>query len=241
MATAVLAMLILVDAFLGLIAVPLALHAAFARRPLPASDRPHAARTSAQPALVAGVLAGLAGLLAFLVAHHLWIRPIWFILPLGLLVAAGGGLLAGWAYAELRPRLPRQPWTSLAWAALVGLPLLPAVALAELRPPVFVEAAGGAVLTVSVARVLFIFLVELLLAAAVVGALTGWLVGRTRRAALAMALAGLVFALGPGHNVPFLGSTAAAGKGLALLALVVVVAAVVQVEAHRGLLPRWPK
>ena len=31
--------------------------------------------------LIAGLLAGIAGLLVFLTIHHFWIRPIWFILP----------------------------------------------------------------------------------------------------------------------------------------------------------------
>jgi hypothetical protein len=174
--------------------------------------------------------------LAFLVAHHVWIRPIWFILPLGMVVAAIGGLAVGWAYGEMLPGLPRRPWTIPAWAGLIGLTLLPAIVLAQLRPPVFSETDGNAALTVSVGRAVFIFLVELLLAAMVVGGLSGWLVGRTRRAALAMALAGFVFALGPGHNVPFLGNTPATGKGLALLGLMIVVAAVVQVEAHAAVM-----
>ena len=46
-------------------------------------------------AVMAGVLAGIAGLLAFLVLHALWIVPIWSILPVGLLVAGGGGLAVG--------------------------------------------------------------------------------------------------------------------------------------------------
>jgi hypothetical protein len=69
---------------------------------------------------IAGVLAGIAGLLAFLVLHALWIVPIWFILPVGLLVAGGGGLAVGWAYAELRYRLPQRPWTALAVAGVIA-------------------------------------------------------------------------------------------------------------------------
>ncbi|MFO7538217.1 MAG: hypothetical protein R6X32_09170 [Chloroflexota bacterium] len=57
-------------------------------------------------ALVTGVLAGL---IAFLLIHALGIVPIWFILPIGLLIAAVGGLAVGWAYAELRDRLPKRP------------------------------------------------------------------------------------------------------------------------------------
>jgi hypothetical protein len=192
--------------------------------------------SSAKAAWLAGLSAGVASLLAFLVVHHVWIRPIWFILPLGLVVAVAGGLAAGWAYGELLTGLPRRPWTMLAWMALVALPLLPAIVLAQLRPPVFTVTSGNAALTISVGRALFIFLVELLLAAAVVGGLSGWLIGRTRRAALAMALAGFVFALGPGHNVPFLGNTPATAKGLALLGVLIVVGAVVQVGAHAALL-----
>ena len=46
--------------------------------------------------LIAGSLSGIAGLLVFLVIHHFWIRPIWFILPVGLMIAGFGGLAAGW-------------------------------------------------------------------------------------------------------------------------------------------------
>ena len=42
--------------------------------------------------MLAGVLSGVAGLMVFLVIHHFWIKPIWFILPLGLVIAGLGGL-----------------------------------------------------------------------------------------------------------------------------------------------------
>ncbi|UYN89740.1 MAG: hypothetical protein KIT08_00520 [Anaerolineales bacterium] len=32
--------------------------------------------------------------------------PIWFIAPLGIVVAALAGLLVAWAFEELRPRCP---------------------------------------------------------------------------------------------------------------------------------------
>ncbi len=67
--------------------------------------------------MIAGVLAGVAGLLVFLVLHALWIVPIWFILPAGMVVAAGGGLAIGWAYAELRQRLPGRPGRPWPWWA----------------------------------------------------------------------------------------------------------------------------
>jgi len=64
------------------------------------------------PSLTAGILAGIAGLLVFLLIHHLWIMPIWFILPFGLIVAALGGLAVGWMYGKLLPNLPPRPLSS---------------------------------------------------------------------------------------------------------------------------------
>ena len=89
------------------------------------------------PHLVAGVLAGIVGLLVFLVIHHFWITPIWFILPMGLVIAALGGLAVGWAYHELSPNLPRSPWSAFAFAALTAIILAPAIILAEIRQPLF--------------------------------------------------------------------------------------------------------
>jgi hypothetical protein len=182
--------------------------------------------------LRAGLISGFAGLLVFLVIHHLWIRPIWFILPAGSLGATFGGLAVGWAYAELLPGLPPRPWSILALVGVIGACLAPAVVLAELRPPMFAGTVAEARLAVSTGRAVQIFLVELLLPASAVGALAGWWIGGTGRAALATALAGLAFAIGPGHNIPFLGNTPATGKGLVLLLSIVVVSAVVLVEAQ---------
>jgi uncharacterized membrane protein len=183
-------------------------------------------------ALIAGVFSGLAGLLAFLVIHHFWIRPIWFILPIGLLFAAVGGMAVGWAYTELLPGLPSRPWSALVLIAVIGACLTPAVVLAQLRPPMFTAMSENAQLTVSTGRAVAIFVFQLLLTAACVGALAGWWIGGSGRAAAATALAGLVFAAGPGHNIPFLGNTPATGKGIVLLLSVVVVSAVVLVEAE---------
>ena len=46
-------------------------------------------------ALIAGVISGMAGLLVFLTIHHFWIKPIWFIAPIGLMIAGLGGLAVG--------------------------------------------------------------------------------------------------------------------------------------------------
>ncbi|MGH2619818.1 MAG: hypothetical protein ACRDHG_04505, partial [Anaerolineales bacterium] len=163
------------------------------------------------------------------------IRPIWFILPMGLPIAAGGGLAVGWAYAELLPGLPPRPWAVLALIGVIVACLIPAAILAELRPPLVTGTSENDQLTVSTGRAVAIFVSQLLLTAAAVGALAGWWIGGSGRAALATSLAGLVFALGPGHNIPFLGNSQASGKGIVLLLSVVLVSAVVLVEAHFAL------
>jgi hypothetical protein len=181
--------------------------------------------------LIAGVLAGIVGLLLFLAIHHFWITPIWFILPPGLVIAGLGGLAVGWSYAEIRVGLPSPPWNVLALAVLVLATLLPAVILAELRPPLIPppvntipEGQGG--------RVFAHILLELLITATLVGSLAGWFLGDSWRAALSTGLAGFVFALGPGHNIPLLGSTPAAGRGLVLLVTIVLTAAFVLVTVQ---------
>jgi hypothetical protein len=188
--------------------------------------------------LIAGLLAGIAGLLVFLTIHHFWIKPIWFILPPGLAIAALGGLAVGWAYAEIQAGLPPRPWTALAVFVLVGAILTPGILLAQTRPPPLDIATGAIIDGSSVAAVVARFAIELLLTAAVVGGLAGWWLGHTPRAAAASAVAGFVFALGPGHNIPFLGNTPAAGKGVVLLATIVLVAAVVLVETQAWLARR---
>lgn len=193
-------------------------------------------RNESRAAIIAGVAAGVAGLLTFLVIHALWIVPIWFILPFGLLVAALGGWAVGWAYAELRPRLPQRPWAVGAVMTLIGATLLPAIVLAELRRPMFaISPAGVANLEMGVPEVVVRFIGELLLTAALTGALLGWWLGRTRRAAAATALAGFIFALGPGHNIPFIGGTGGLGKEMAIMLSIIGVASVVLVEGHARL------
>lgn len=192
--------------------------------------------TYRRAALLSGVLSGIGGLLAFLVIHALWILPIWFILPFGLLVAGGGGLAIGWAYAELRHRLPERPWTTPAIIVLIALILLPALVLAELRRPMFaISAAGVTNLTMGVPQAAIRFVGELLLTATVSGGLLGWWLGRSRRAAVATAVAGFIFALGPGHNIPFIGGTTGVGKEIVIITVVVVVSALVLVEGDAWL------
>lgn len=186
-------------------------------------------------ALIAGLCSGIAGLLVFLTLHQLWIKPIWFILPPGLVIAALGGLAVGWSYAEIKAGLPlNRVWTSFAVFVLVGAILTPAVLLAQLRPPPM-DISTGVVPDGKVGIVIARFIIELLLTATVVGGLAGWWLGHTPRASFATALAGFIFALGPGHNIPFLGSTPAVGKGIVLLVITIAISAVVLVESQAWL------
>jgi hypothetical protein len=187
---------------------------------------------------IAGAVAGIAGLLIFLVIHAFWIVPIWFILPIGLLVASTGGLAVGWAYAELRWRLPPRPWTALAVVGVIAVILLPAFVLAELQAPVFIVTPAGPVQTVATSIIVARFVGELLATATIVGGLVGWWLGRTRRAALATAVAGFIFALGPGHNIPFIGGTPGVRKELAIMAVVIGISALALVEVHDWLTRR---
>ncbi len=187
------------------------------------------------PSLMAGLLSAIAGLLAFLTIHHFWIRPIWFILLPGLGIAGLGGLAIGWSYAEIHSALPPRPWTALAVFALVGAILAPAILLAQLRPPPL-DISTGAIIDGSSTAVVFArVVIELLLTATVVGGLAGWWLGRTPQAALATALAGFVFALGPGHNIPLLGNTPVVGKGIVLLVVITAISALVLVEGEAWL------
>ncbi len=181
----------------------------------------------------AGVLAGIAGLVAFLLIHHLLIVPMWFIAPAGGVLAAVGGVAVGTAYEDLLPHLPPRPWTAIAIFLVMGAILLPAFALAEVWGPMFAmgEDGGGTLLVPDVeagAR----FVVGLLGTAVVAGAVLGWLLTRCRRAVVRLAAAGLLLAIGPGHNIPMLGGTPAVGNELVILATVAGVASVVLVEAH---------
>ena len=187
---------------------------------------------------IAGMFSGIGGMLAFLIIHHIWIQPIWFILPLGFVIAGVGGIAVGWAYQELLPNLPPRPWTTLAVIALIVVILLPSIVLAELRESMFDITVPGGLLVISTAKAVEIFILELLGTATLMGALAGWMIGHNRRAALATALAGFIFALGPGHNIPLLGSTPGVWKGIFLLSASVIVSAIVLVETHHILSQR---
>ena len=186
------------------------------------------------PFLIAGACAGIAGLLTFLVIHHFWIQPIWFIAPVGLVIAGLGGLAVGWSYAEIQAALPPPPWAFLAVTAVILIILAPSFVLAELRAPL-IDPLTVSILPGGGTHAALHFALELVLTAALMGAAVGWVLGRTPQAALATAVAGLAYALGPGHNIPFLGGTPAAGKGLLLLLAITLVSAFVLVQVSARL------
>jgi len=185
-------------------------------------------------ALIAGAISGMVGLLVFLTVHQLLIKSIWFILPIGAVLAGVGGLAVGWAYDSLRPNLPSGPWTIPAFIALIVAILLPALTLAQVREPLFRIDPNGAVLAVSTGRAASVFVLELLLTSALAGGLAGWLIGRSPEAAVRTALAGFIFALGPGHNIPFFSfRIGGVGKSWLLLGAIIVSSAITLVGVER--------
>lgn len=187
-------------------------------------------------ALIAGAISGEVGLLVFLTIHYFWIAPIWFILPAGALFACLGGLAVGWSYAEICQRFPVGRWNMLAGFALMATTLAPTVVLAQVLPPVVDIRAGRLVGTTN--ELIVRFVVGLFVPAVLVGALAGWGLLRTRRGAIATALAGLVLAMGPGHNIPFLGNTPAVGKEIPLLIAIGLASSVTLAKAYE-LLERY--
>jgi len=199
------------------------------------------APASRAAAIEAGTLAGIAGLLVFLLLHHLWIVPIWFIAPVGAVLALGGGAALGAAYAEIRSRLPGRPWTTVGLVAVIVAVMAPAILVAELRGPIYAFGGGGeGRLLVAPLEAILMVGAGLLATSTLAGAVVGWLLGRTRRAAATMALAGFALGLGPGHNIPFLGGTPATPKELTIFAAVTLAGSLVLVASHRWLARRSP-
>ena len=187
---------------------------------------------SGTASIEAGAGAGIAGLFVFLLLHHLWIVPIWFIAPVGAVMAAAGGAAVGAAYGELRTYLPRRPFAVGAVIGLVAVVLAPSVVIAELRGPIYAMSRDGGTLLVPATEAVAGVVVGLLGTSSLMGWVLGWLIGRRGRAAGTMALAAFALALGPGHNIPLLGGTGGAAKELLVLAAVTAVASPVLVEGE---------
>lgn len=143
--------------------------------------------TKTQPFLIsrtalAGVLAGLAGFGAFLLIHQALIVPIWFIAPLGSVVAALAGLLVAWAFEALRPRLPQNTWLAvLAFVALLTLTQLAAFFASSMQEPIANMVFRNQALPGRLGTILTRFAIDLFLTSAIIGGLAGYLVGRASR------------------------------------------------------------
>lgn len=173
--------------------------------------------------IAAGMFAGITGLVVFLTIHHFTITPIWFILPVGLILSMVGGAAVGWAFAEMRSHLVSNAiWSALILAMLLSLTQVPGFLIGQRFGPV-IDIQNETILQGMTAEIIRRFAFDLIFMAGMVGALLGWFVGRTQRAALSMAIAGIAFAIGPGHNIPFfvgIGLTAAS-KMLLIMAAVI--------------------
>lgn len=178
---------------------------------------------------MAGVAAGLAGLLAFLSLHQLLILPIWGVAPLGLPVALLGGLVVAWAFEPLRPRLPANSWlAAFAFSGLLMLTQAASFLVSTLQRPLADFIFLGTRVLPGFERLVYTrAIVEMLVVPVLAGAAIGWRLGRSKQAAGRMALAGLAFALGPGHNTAFFAGVPAAADTLWLLMLGTVLAATV--------------
>jgi hypothetical protein len=178
----------------------------------------------------------MVGLTVFLVLHAVWIVPIWFVAPLGLVIAVLGGVAVSWAYHHVKPHLPEgnvRRWLAVAGGAV--LILFPSLLVAWAGEPYFTVVDGGGVPTAEGSVLAVRFVVEFLVVTILTGALTGWAITRTRRGATAVAAAAFALALGPGHNLPFFPIATApvetrTGLLLALIPIVIASAVFVAVD-----------
>jgi hypothetical protein len=160
-------------------------------------------RASLRRNLIAGILAGLVGALAFATAHAILIVPIWTRSGSGFAFGAFAGMAAGWAYTELGfdaraaaartvvGRVATGAWFGgLLWIAVVPVTYASALLRAlRVEPRSELVAAG---VTVGVAVLL----------ALSGGAVLGWRLVRSRRAAVAGSAATMLLTIAMGGPVP---------------------------------------
>lgn len=183
-------------------------------------------------ALLAGVVAGLVGVLAFAVVHGTLIVPIWSRLLHGIPFAVVGGVAAGWAFEELRRagRLVFPPIRAgLAYGVLLWIAVVPATALgAAFR----LTGVHGAIDPWEDVAAMGVVLAS--------GAVAGWLLTGRLRATAALALATLTLMAAMAGPVPVTNSPRAGALFAAFLPLCAtcgVVLAVVRARLARSTAP----
>lgn len=151
--------------------------------------------------LAAGAAAGLIGVGVFGLVHAVIIVPIWDSLLGGVPFGVGGGLVMGWALSELRAagRWEATVWGGLTFGLLMWVLLVPMTAFGAILRATGVHGTDDA----------WEIVVECLLAFGM-GALTGRLIGRRWRSALAVGSASLGLALAMGGPIPVTNSVRAA-------------------------------
>ena len=160
---------------------------------------------STNAVVVTGVLSGAVCLAVFLVIHAIWITPIWGVAVIGVFLATGGGAAAARCYSLARRIMPARPLSWLAVLGMMAIPLVPCFILTSVLPPLLEAQNGQVVHPINVPWLVTGFFVNLLVPAAVVGAIMGWLISGRRSGAVLFAAMGLLIAVGPGHNLPLFG------------------------------------
>jgi hypothetical protein len=150
--------------------------------------------------LAAGAAVGLIGVGVFGLVHAVIIVPIWGSLLGGVPFGVGGGLMMGWAFSELRAagRWEATVRGGLTFGLLMWVMLVPMTAFGAILRATGVHGTDDA----------WEIVVECLLAFGM-GALTGRLIGRRWRSAIAVGSASLGLALAMGGPIPVTNSVRA--------------------------------
>lgn len=154
-----------------------------------------------KPFLAAGAVAGVVGVGVFGLVHAVIIVPIWGRLLGGVPFGVGGGLVMGWAFGELHAggRWIATVRGGLTFGLLMWVTLVPMTAFGAILRATGMHGTDDT----------WEVVVECLLAFAM-GALTGRLVGRRWRSALAVGSASLGLALAMGGPIPVTNTVRAA-------------------------------
>jgi hypothetical protein len=180
--------------------------------------------------LIAGALAGLGGAFAFATVHAILIVPIWTRSASGLISGALAGAAAGWAYTELGfdaraaqtrstvGRVAAGAWFgAVLWIAVVPVTLADALLRALGLAPRYELLAVGVAVALALTG----------------GALLGWRLVRSRRAAIAGAAATMLLTIAMAGPVPI-------GRSFRALAIFLAVLPVAAVGgATLGALSSW--